>query len=119
MGLGPWVELAAGLAARADEVGAWGWRMLAQALEARSTRGAGARRPVSLEAGEAGAAAGTWRGGDLRDSPVSALAATGRRRRGNREAGELEEGRGRNLASMASAGGVHGAAHAYLRERVA
>ena len=64
MGLGPWVELAAGLATRADEVGAWGWRMLAQALEARSTRGAGARRPVSLEAGEAGAAAGTWRGGE-------------------------------------------------------
>ena len=32
MGLGPWVELAAGLATRADEVGAWGWRMLAQAL---------------------------------------------------------------------------------------
>ena len=53
MGLGPWVELAAGLAARADEVATWGWRMLAQALEARSTRGAGARRPVSLEAGEA------------------------------------------------------------------
>ena len=30
---------------------------------------------------------GTWRGGNLQDSPASALAATGRRRRGNREAG--------------------------------
>ena len=38
--------------------------MLAQALEARSTRAAGARCPVSLEAGEARAAAGTWRGGE-------------------------------------------------------
>ena len=62
MGLGPWVELAAGLAARADEVATWGWRMLAQALRrgqreeqgrvvpSRSKQGKQGRRQVLGEA---------------------------------------------------------------------